>query len=98
MDDIALSPYKGFHISVKAVPMRQLEAQWECSLPDGYVVLVQICRGCETVVDWCLPYPHGPWETPDQAKCEGLAYASRIVDVHLVPAEASSGGVRQAFG
>lgn len=94
MEDIALSPYKGFHIGVKAVPMRRLEE--ECALPDGYVALVQISRGYEIVVDWCLPYPHGPWDTPEQAKGEGLVYASRVVDAQLAPAQPETAG--SAFG
>lgn len=81
MEDIELSPYKGFHIGVKAVPMRRLEE--DCAIADGYVALIQICKNYEVVLDWCLPCPQGPWDTPAQAQREGLACASRIVDEHL---------------
>lgn len=78
MDELVLTQHKGFRLAVRAVPLRCLE-QWG-NLPEGFLPLVQVTYSTLVLVDWCIPYPLTPRDTPARAIVEGTAYLKLLID------------------
>jgi len=78
MNDIVLTEYKGFHLGVRSVPLSCLERPE--TLPEGFVPLVQVMYSTWVLVDWTIPCPVTPRDTPARAIWEGTAYLKLLVD------------------
>jgi|GEM_PF-1687762 len=78
MNDLVLTDHKGFHLGVRAVPLRCLEQFG--TLPEGFLPLVQVTYSTLVLVDWCIPSPLRPCDTPARAIREGTAYLKLLVD------------------
>ncbi|PND34648.1 hypothetical protein C1I89_10755 [Achromobacter pulmonis] len=78
MNDLVLTEHKGFRLGVRAVPLRCLEQRG--TLPEGFLPLVQVTRSTLVLVDWCIPCPLTPRDTPASAIQEGTAYLKLLID------------------
>ncbi|MGE8566666.1 hypothetical protein D3C85_1027260 [compost metagenome] len=87
MEHSVITQYRGYILSVRAIPLRALEKPG--SLPAGFISLVQVVRCTDILVDWCMPCPHTPWETPAEALREGTHYLQRLINTGAVGLETS---------
>ncbi|WP_313464549.1 hypothetical protein, partial [Achromobacter sp.] len=76
--DLVLTEHKGFRLGVRAVPLRCLEQFG--TLPEGFLPLVQVTYSTLVLLDWCIPCPLTPRDTPARAISEGTAYLKLFID------------------
>ncbi|CAB3889030.1 hypothetical protein LMG26858_03629 [Achromobacter anxifer] len=78
MNDVILTEHKGFRLGVRAVPLRCLEQFG--TLPEGFLPLVQVTYSTLVLVDWSIPSPLAPRDTPARAIRDGTAYLKLLID------------------
>ena len=78
MNELVLTEHKGFRLAVRAVPLRCLEQFG--NLPEGFLPLVQVAYSTLVLLDWCIPCPLTPRDTPTRAISEGTAYLKLLID------------------
>ena len=60
------------------MPLRCLEQFG--TLPEGFLPLVQVTYSTLVLLDWCIPCPLTPRDTPASAISEGTAYLKLFID------------------